>query len=366
MIRIGWTAASAASVVLVCALAPAQGQQMCNTCSVPSVGGSETAKAEDPRWEELKRLDVELDNAKLRGDKAAVTTALAEGMIEVGASGDVTEREKVLARVRASSPALKMSISAADAQVKLFGDTAIVTSKKTRRWERNGRPDSMDYRETNTYVRRDGRWLRISSQHSEEPPPYSAKDVAFDLPFNETLAFGDKNAPIVIFEFSDYECPFCRRFAAETLSRVEKEYIRTGRAALVFRDYPLEASHPRAFAAAIASQCAASAGKFKEMNERLMQDPVELSDEALAHDAREIGIDPAAFGRCVGDPATAQKIRAGMSEADRLGIRGTPVFVIGARKTGETTVHALRMIEGAYPYEVFQATLDGALRARLP
>lgn len=66
------------------------------------------------------------------------------------------------------------------------------------------------------------------------------------------------------------------------------------------------------------------------------------------------------------DPATAEKIRAGMKEAGSLGIEGTPIFVIGVRKPGGTTVRALRMIEGAFPYEVFKTTLDGVIRSRNP
>ena len=135
---------------------------------------------------------------------------------------------------------------------------------------------------------------------------------------------------------------------------------------MIFRDNPLEDRHPRAFAAAIAAQCAATAGKFWEMNERLLRDPVELSDGALARDAREIGIDPAKFESCVGDAAVAQRIRDGMKEAVNVGVRGTPIFVIGVRRPGESTVHALRMIEGAHPYEVFKTTLDGVIRSRTP
>lgn len=356
---------SGAIILLVLAVDPAAwAQQMCDTCSVPSVAGPEKTKVEDPRSEELKRIDAELDNAQLRGDKTVLAAALAEGMIVVDSSGGITERDKALARVSPPSPSMKTSISGADVRVMFFGDTAVVTSKKTWKWAIRGRTGSKDYRETNTYVRRSGRWLQIASQQSEEPRPYSAKDVAFDLPFDEALALGDKNTTVVLYEFSDYECPFCRRFAAETLSRVQKEYIQTGRAALIYRDYPMEDRHPRAFAAATAAQCAAGAGKFWEMNERLLRDPVELSDEALARDAREIGIDPAKFESCVGDAAVAQRIREGMKEAAGFGVRGTPIFVIGVRRPGESTVRALRMIEGAYPYEVFKTTLDGVIRSR--
>ena len=53
-----------------------------------------------------------------------------------------------------------------------------------------------------------------------------------------------------------------------------------------------------------------------------------------------------------------------MRDADVAGVGGTPIFVVGSRKPGQSTVRALRMIEGAYPYDVFRATLDGVLRAR--
>ncbi len=339
-------------------------QPACNTCSVPSVTGSEKAVKPAAPAEELKQLDIDLDTAKLRGDKAAVAAALAEDMIVVDASGNVTPRERLLARLSPASPSSKMSIATVEAQVLLYGDTAVVTSKKTRKFEYRGHAESNDYRETNTYVHRDGRWLEIVSQRLDEPPPYSAKDVAFDILFDEQQALGDTKATVVIVEYSDYQCPFCRRFAAETFARVEKEYVRTGKALLTFRDNPMEHLHPLALGAATAAQCVASAGKFWQMNQRLLRDPVELTPEDLARDARELGIDSARFERCVQDPAVAQKIREAMNEADRIGARGTPMFLVGWRRPGEKTVHALRMIEGAYPYDVFRATLDGVLRAR--
>jgi hypothetical protein len=194
-------------IALVLAVNPAAwAQQVCDTCSVPSVAKPEKTKAKDPRSEELKRLDAELDKAWLRGDKATLAAALADGMIGVGSSGDVTDKDKILSRLSPAPPSRKVSISAADVRVMFFGDTAVVSSKKTRKWEVRGRPGSKDYRETNTYVRRRGRWVQISSQQSEEPRPYFAKDVAFDLPFDETLALGDKNTTLVLYEFSDYEC----------------------------------------------------------------------------------------------------------------------------------------------------------------
>ena len=203
------------------------------------------------------------------------------------------------------------------------------------------------------------------SHVSREPAPYVARDVAFDLAFDASQALGDKTAAIVLYEFGDYECPLCRSFAADSMQRIEKEYIRTGRVALVFRNNPLTI-HPRAFEAAVAGECAALGGKFWAMNERLLRDPVALSREDLARHAQDAGLDPAEFDRCSNDGTTAAGVRRQMEEAAAIGVRGTPVFVIGVRKADGTSVRAIRMIDGAYPYEVFQAAVDSVIRARNP
>jgi protein-disulfide isomerase len=248
-------------------------------------------------------------------------------------------------------------------EVRVFGDAAVVVAQKTRS-PVGGGPASFRWYETNTYVKDGGgRWLLAVSQSTTDPPDYSAPDVAFDLPFDEAQALGDKKAPVVLVEFSDYECPFCRRFAAETLPRLKSEYIDTGRVALVFRDQPLDV-HPHAFAAATAGQCAARQGKLWSMSERLFRDPMALSAGDLARNAREIGLDATAFDRCLQDPATAARIRRDLEEAAALRVKGAPMFAIGVRKPGETKVRGLRLIEGAFPYEVFKATLDAVLRAQ--
>lgn len=354
------------SLVFLAVSSAAPAQTTCaEPCPAPALNATPPARpaASDPREAELRALDAELDRAMVWGDRASVAAILAEGMVSVRGYDDVRTREKILERIRPATSPPKRTISASDVSVKISGDAAVVTAGKTLSFEVNGHPGSRRYRDTNTYVRRDGRWKLVSSVTSSEDPPYSARDVSFDLDFDPTAALGDAKAQLVVFEFSDYECPFCRNFAAETLTRFEKDYVRTGRVALVYRDNPLDV-HPRAGAAAAAGACAESLGKRWPMSERLLRDPVALSDDDFRRYAREIGLDAAAFDRCMADPATAAKIRRGIDEAYGLGIRGTPIFLVGVRAPGEKKVHVIRMIEGAYPYEVFQATLDGLLRAR--
>jgi protein-disulfide isomerase len=341
---------------------PATGaQKTCDTCAVPD-GRVDPSPAPAVEVHEVTRVDGAIDRALAAGDRAAVAALVHAAMIEVGESGSITRREEFLGGIRPVSPLRQRTVTSAPREVRVFGDTAVVVAQKTRS-SAGGGPASFRWYETNTYVKDGGdRWLLAVSQSSTDPPDYSAPDVAFDLPFDEAQALGDRKAPVVVVEFSDYECPFCRMFAAETLPRLKSEYIDTGRVALVFRDQPLDV-HPQAFAAATAGQCAAQQGKLWSMNERLLRDPMALSAEDLARNAREIGLDAAAFDRCLQHPATAARIRRDLEEAAALGVRSAPMFVIGVRKPGETKVRGLRLIEGAFPYEVFKATLDGVLRA---
>ena len=351
-------------VLLLLAAVPAvRAQETCSTCTVPSLTGAQKPAASDPASDELKRVDAEYDAAGVRGDRAAVAALLAEGMIRIDADGEITPRDKFLARVSPRDPSNRFSRGASDVVVNVFGDTAVVTSLKTDRFEMNGHPDSSKFHLFNTYLRRDGRWRIVSSLRTDDPPPYAARDVAADFDFDATNVLGDSKAAVVIVEFSDYECSFCRRFAAETLARVEKEYVAPGKVALIYVDYPMD-MHPRAFSAAVAGRCAAMAGKRWPVSKTLLQDPVALSDDDFRKAARQARLDPAAFDRCVADPATAAKIRQGMDEAFKMGVKGTPMFLVGVHKPDDPRIHGVRLIEGAVPYDIFRATLESVLRAR--
>ena len=345
-------------VTLACVLAPlATGQ--------PATAGP--ARGAGPKRVErlLEKLDAEIDRASLAGDKAALAAFLADGMVSIDEKGRVARKDEILQGVEAASADMKMSITPTEIRVERFGDTAVVISKKDRRWLVNGQPASTEYHEANTYVMRKGQWLLAVSQSLREPAPYVARDVHFDLAFDASRALGDTSASVVLYEFGDYECPICRNFAAGTLGRIERNYIRPGLVALVFRNNPLPI-HPRAFDAAVAGECAASGSRFWQMNESLFRDPAALSLEDLTRHAGEAGLDLFGFDLCRNDKTTAAKVRLEMEEAAAIGVRGTPVFVIGVRRPDGPTVRAIRMIEGGFPYEVFQATLDTVIRSRNP
>jgi protein-disulfide isomerase len=339
-------------------------------CSAPSLAAPPTPAAAPPAMstaaKELAEIDAAIDQAAIRGDRDAIARQLDDAMFSIDAnSGSMQTREQLLKQVSPSAPALQYKTVESDVVVKTLGDMAVISSKKADSWMSEGRTDTRLYHETNTYARRGGAWKMIVSVHAEDPPPYSPKDVAFDVPFDPVQALGDSKASVVIYEFGDYECEMCRKFAADTMGRVHKEYVATGKVAVVFRDYPLSAYHKRALAAAKAGRCASDAGKRWPMTERLLVS-AELSDADIRKAAHEVGLDSATFEKCLADPATAQRIKQDMTEASDMGVRGTPMFLVGIRRPGEKNVRGVRMIEGAVPYETFQRTLDGLLRVSAP
>jgi len=335
----------------------------------PGLGQKATARCQDggsgsdPVSEEVKRLDRELDDAATRGDSAVFQQLLAEAMINVGPEGTVTKKADVLRDIRPPKAGTKLSITAADIEVYVFGDTAIITSNKIAKWERSNGSSSDPYRETNTYVRKGGRWQLIASQQSHAPPPYTAKDVQLSLNVDEAQIGGNKKAAVVLIEFADYQCPYCRQFAAETMKQIERDYINTGRIGFIFRDFPIESSHPYAFKASVAAQCASQQGRLWEMNHKLLAEPMALTPDDLLSQAGAIKLDMTKFRQCFESEGAEGRVRQGMREASQLGIDGTPMFLVGIRKPGTGTIKVLRMIEGGYPYDVFKATLETLIAA---
>lgn len=308
--------------------------------------------------DELKKVDRELDAAGERGDASVFERLLAEDMINVSPEGTVTKKNDVIQGVRPPKNGTTFTITAADIQAFVSGDTGVITSNKTATWQYSNGSNSDEYRETNTYSRKDGRWVLIASQTSHAPPPYSAKDVNLNLTIDEAQIAGNRNASVVLIEFADYECPYCRQFASNTMKQIERDYIDNGRIGFVFRDFPIESSHPLAFSAALAALCAGEQGHLWEMNHKLLAESSALARQDLFRDAEIMKLDMVKFGGCFASDKTATRLRQSMREAGALGIDGTPMFILGIRKPGSNMVKGLRMIEGGYPYNVFKGTLD--------
>src|SRR5262245_23906624 len=111
-------------------------------------------------------------------------------------------------------------------------------------------------------------------------------------------ALGRPDAPVTLVEFTDLECPFCRRFHVSTFEELRKQYIDTGKVRFITRDLPLTAIHPNALRAAHAARCAGEQGKFWELRHSMFVNGQGLAPESVRTQARDLGLDVAALESC--------------------------------------------------------------------
>lgn len=200
---------------------------------------------------------------------------------------------------------------------------------------------------------------------SNQPIPVATNtEESAELPSGSTVApvtesdhiRGNPNAPIVLVEYSDYDCPFCKNFH-ETMQQVMAEYGVDGQVAWVYRHFPLQQLHPNAPKIAEASECVAELGgndafwTFTDLvfSERGTNDPTDIS--RLPEFAETAGIDRGQFDLCFNSGKHRDTIEADFNEALAAGGRGTPytIAIVGDQQG---------VISGAQPYESIKASID--------
>ena len=172
---------------------------------------------------------------------------------------------------------------------------------------------------------------------------------------------GSATAKVTLIEFSDYQCPFCGRHVRDTYGQIDRDYVKTGKVRYAFRNLPLESIHPQAFKAHEAALCAGDQGKYWEMHDQLFANQTALDSASLAGYARTAAVDEARFKACLTGGTHASRIRDDLSEATRLGARGTPTFFIGLTVPGDPNVKVVRILRGAQPYAAFREAIDSVL-----
>jgi protein-disulfide isomerase len=175
-------------------------------------------------------------------------------------------------------------------------------------------------------------------------PPLAAR---VDVPIDGAPVRGPADARVTVVEFSDFECPFCKRANGTMASLLEKY---SGKIKLVYRDFPLEAIHPLARKAAEAARCARDGGKFWEYHDVLFAESPKLAPEDLKRYAVQVGLDAAKFNACLASGSQSASVQSDIDEGQRLGITATPVFFINGRS-----------VKGAQPTEAFARVIDDEL-----
>ncbi len=206
--------------------------------------------------------------------------------------------------------------------------------------------------------------IAVAQQPQQQAPaPNGPVKVSID----DDPILGDINAKVTIIEFSDYECPFCKRHFTDTLPQLVKEYIDKGLVKLVFRDLPLSFHDPMATTEAIAANCARAQGDdstyFKyhdEIFKRTKSNGNGLALTDLYKISDDLKLNTAKLKTCMDDPKQKEEVQKDLSDASSVGANGTPAFFIG-KSTDYGIIEGV-LTSGAQPFSVFKTIIDELLK----
>jgi protein-disulfide isomerase len=175
----------------------------------------------------------------------------------------------------------------------------------------------------------------------------------YAVPIDDDPFYGPADAPITIIEFSDYECPYCRKWHTETWPLSKENYGDLVR--LVYRDFPLYGLHANAAPAAEAANCADDQDSYWAFNDALFATDQGLGRPTYVAVATELGLNVEEFNACLDDRRHQAEVEADYQYASELGVSSTPTFFI----------NGLALV-GAQPYEVFAQLIDMELNGEIP
>jgi protein-disulfide isomerase len=175
----------------------------------------------------------------------------------------------------------------------------------------------------------------------------------YPVPADDDPARGPENAPITIVEFSDYQCPYCKRWFDAVYQQLWQAYPDQVR--LVFRDFPLTSIHPEAQPAAEAANCANEQGAYWNYHDKLFGMEADLGKDTYLKYAADLGLDMDKFTQCLEERRYQQEVEADLQFAVNLGINSTPTFFINGIP-----------LVGAQPFDVFKYVIDKELAGEFP
>lgn len=181
--------------------------------------------------------------------------------------------------------------------------------------------------------------------------------VAPGTPVNVSVGnlpvMGNKDAKVKVVEFADFQCPFCEQWFKTVEANMITDYVKTGKIAFYWRDYPFLGQESND--SANAARCANEQGKFWDYHDYLYNHQGQENSGAFSKDnlkkfAADMGLNTTQFNGCVDSDKYAKDAQADLADGQKAGVNGTPtVFVNGVP------------IVGAQPYAAFKSAIDAAL-----
>lgn len=191
-------------------------------------------------------------------------------------------------------------------------------------------------------------------------PGVSAEAAArATIRLDDRHALGSRDARVILIEFADYQCTFCRSFHAGTLTAIKRAYVDTGLVRYVYKDFPLP-MHAQALPASIAAYCAGLQDQYWPMQARLYQAEAPLGEALYVRLARELRLDTGRFEKCRNSLAARRAVNRDFMEARRLGLDSTPTFFLGRMNDKQITIE--RIVPSAPTFPELAREIDALLK----
>ncbi len=193
--------------------------------------------------------------------------------------------------------------------------------------------------DSNPELQFEGNSPTLNPQPTQQPTQPAAPQI-IRISLDDDPVKGNPEAPITIVEFSDFQCPFCKRFHETTLPLIQENYIDTGKVKFIYRDFPIESIHPNgAIPAAMASECADEQGMFWEYHDKLFQTQgswERLPKENVINEfklyAEELGLNTNQFNECLNSEKYLDEVNKDYQDAVSYGVTGTLAFLSVMKK----------------------------------
>jgi protein-disulfide isomerase len=193
----------------------------------------------------------------------------------------------------------------------------------------------------------------VGESANQAPDAQPQEIQRYEISEDDDPVFGPDNAPITIIEFSDYECPYCRKWHVETWPLLQEAYPEQIR--LVYRDFPLSNIHANATPAAAAANCAGEQSRYWEFSDLLFSMSYNIDKPGYQAYADELGLDMDSFNQCLESGRYNDEVNADFEYAANLGVSSTPTFFVNGIP-----------VVGAQPFEIFSQLIDQELAGEIP
>ena len=200
--------------------------------------------------------------------------------------------------------------------------------------------------------------LQQGARAAPSKPAFKPTEISIEgAPF-----LGAADATVTLVEFSDYQCPFCRRHKEQVMPALVKNFVDTGKLKYVMREFPL-AMHANAKGAAQAALCAGDQGQYWQMHDKMFDNQRQLAVENLKAFGAELGLDSAVFDACLDEGKYAQQVSDDLTAGGRMGVTGTPAFVMGLTDPKDPNkANVTQFISGAQNLEKFTQVIEDLLK----